>query len=476
MRHGKKHHASRIQRISRSSHVPACAWRLARLPFVMRLHPICHSATLRRRKRPLPTTPNTLQRVAPRDLSSALAAFHVKPGFRIIPIATEPLVVDPVAISFDADGAMYVVEMRGYSEDADAQLGRIRKLVDRDDDGRFDTSWIYADNLSWPTAVTCWKGGILVAAAPDLLYLNDTDGDHRADVREVWFRGFGRSNVQGLVNSLQWGPDNRVHGATSSTGATLYRVKDDEIAGDPVAQLRGRDFAIEPTEKRITPTSGGGQHGMTFNRWGEKFVCQNSHHVQQILYSDHYLSRNPFAQPPAARIDIAADGPQADVFRTSPVEAWRIIRTDLRVSGTVPGPVERGGKAAGYFTGATGIRAFHGDRLPASFLDYLFVCDVGSNLVHRKRLSQQGIQYVAARVDEGSEFLTSDDIWFRPVQLSNGPEGCPVRDRHVPRSRRTSSIAATANQAALGPNERTQPWSEFGRSCRLTSVIAATQN
>lgn len=368
----------------------------------------------------LPDYGAQLQRVAAKNVAASLKEFHVEPGFVCLPIATEPAVADPVAIAFDADGAMFVVEMRGYSEDEELNLGRIRRLVDADDDGVFETSSIFADGLSWPTAVTCYKGGILVAAAPDLIYFKDTNNDGQADVKTKWFTGFQRSNVQGLVNSLQWGIDNRIHGATSSSGASI--VRSDINEAQPL-ELRGRDFAIDPRRRTVFATSGGGQHGMSFNRWGEKFVCQNSNHVQQLVYEDRYLRRNPFAKPPSSRIGIATDGPQADVFRTSPVEAWRIIRTNLRVTGKVPGPVERGGKAAGYFTGATGILAFQGDRMPAEFLDHVFVCDVGSNLIHRKQLHDQGVHYAADRIDAQHEFVTSDDIWFRPVQLANGPEG-----------------------------------------------------
>lgn len=367
-----------------------------------------------------PDYSSELPRLAPLDPHDALRSFHVAEGFRIELAACEPIVVDPVALAFDADGRLFVVEMRGYSEDADLNLGRIRLLEDRDGDGRYDQSTVFAEGLSWPTAITCYDGGIFVAAAPDLIYLRDTNDDGRADQRRVIFRGFGRDNVQGLVNTLTWGLDNRIHGATSSSGAALALV---ESADAPLVSLRGRDFAWDPRTFAVGATSGGGQHGMSFDRWGDKFVCSNSDHLQQIMYEDRYLEQNQFATPRPARVSIAADGPQADVFRTSPVEPWRIVRTRLRVQGQVPGPIEGGGRAAGYFTGATGILRYRGDQFDNRYLDYAFVCDVGSNLIHRKQLTDTGIQYRGERVDEASEFVTSDDIWFRPVQLANAPDG-----------------------------------------------------
>src|SRR5690606_14467538 len=133
-------------------------------------------------------------------------------GFEIQQVATEPQVVDPVAMAFDEDGRLYVVEMRDYSEDDELHLGRIRLLEDRDGDGWFETSTVFADDLSWPTALAVYDGGVFVGAAPDIYYLKDTNGDGKADERRVVFTGFAKSNVQGLLNSFQWGLDQRIHG------------------------------------------------------------------------------------------------------------------------------------------------------------------------------------------------------------------------------------------------------------------------
>ncbi|MEO8497797.1 MAG: PVC-type heme-binding CxxCH protein, partial [Planctomycetota bacterium] len=173
----------------------------------------------------------------------------------------------------------------------------------------------------------------------------------------------------------------------------------------------------------IAATSGGGQHGLSFNQWGDKFVCSNSDHAQYVQFEDRYVARNPYFAAPSPRSSIAADGPQADVFRTSPIEPWRIVRTRLRAKGIVPGVVEGGGQPAGYFTGATGITIFRGNAWPAEYLGWAIVGDVGSNLVHRKRIEEDGAGYIARRVDEKSELLTSNDIWFRPAQFANAPDG-----------------------------------------------------
>lgn len=352
----------------------------------------------------------------------ALETFHLAPGFRLEMAASEPNVGDPVAMAFDADGRMFVIEMRGYSEDDGLSLGRVRLLEDVDDDGIYEKSTVFAEGFSWPTAVACTQGGILVGAAPDIFFLKDTDGDGKADQKRVVFTGFGKSNVQGLMNTFLWGPDNRIHGVTSSSGANAQKVVDGKPIGEPLS-LRGRDFSIDPLTMDMQPISGGGQHGMSFNDWGEKFTCSNSDHLQQVVYEDAYLARNPYVSAPSPRRSIAADGPQAEVYRTSPVEAWRVIRTRLRAAKIVPGIVEGGGRPAGYFTGATGVTIFRGDAWPEKYHGYAVVGDAGGNLVHRKKLVDDGILYRGVRVDEKEEFLSSSDIWFRPVQYANAPDG-----------------------------------------------------
>ena len=361
-----------------------------------------------------------LPRIPPTEPADALKTFKVIPGFRIEQAAAEPLVRSPVAMSFDENGRLFVVEMCDYSEQDKDFLGSIRMLEDVDGDGRFEKSTVFADKLSWPTAVVCWGGGVFVGAAPDIYYLKDHDGDGKADERRRVFTGFERSNVQGLFNSFQWTLDNRIHGATSLSGGKVRRADD---PNSPVVDLGGRDFSFDPKRLDLRPESGGAQHGLTFDDWGRKFVCSNSDHIQMVMFEDRYLARNPNLAAPSARVSIAADGGQAKVFRISPVEPWRIVRTRLRVAGIVTGPIEGGGTPAGYFTGATGTTIYRGDAFPAEYRGQAFIGDVGSNIIHRKVLEPDGVGFVARRVDDGREFVASTDNWFRPCQFANAPDG-----------------------------------------------------
>src|SRR3954471_1742156 len=328
---------------------------------------------------PEPGSDIKLERVPPLTPQQSHDATQVLPGFRMDLVASEPNIASPVAIAFDESNKLYVVEMIDYSEKDKEHLGRIRLLTDEDGDGVYETSKVFVDKLSWPTAVICYDEGIFVGDAPDIFYFKDTDGDGKADVRKVVYTGLGRKNVQGLLNTFLWGLDHKIYGQTSSSGGKITRP---DKPGEPL-DLSGRDFRFDPKTLEIEAITGGGQHGMSFNRWGDRFVCHNSDHLQAIVFDEKYVARNPYQSVISARRSIASDGPQAEVYRISPIEAWRIARTQMRVSGVAPGPIEGGGRAGGYFTGATGVTIYEGGEWPNDDEMIALTADVGSNLIHR---------------------------------------------------------------------------------------------
>jgi putative membrane-bound dehydrogenase-like protein len=365
-----------------------------------------------------------LPRVPANEPQAALAAFTMQPGFHVELVAAEPLVRDPVAVDFDENGRMYVVELPPYNLYAlenSKERGSIRLLEDTNDDGRFDKSTVFAADLNYPTAVACWDGGLFVGDAPHLLFLKDTDGDGKADERKIVFSGFGTDKAgEAHLNSIRWGLDNRFHFSTSLSGGNVTAAADK--AAKPVS-VRGRGFVFDPRDlSKFELTSGGGQHGMSMDNWGRKYVCSNSVPAQTLMYDDRYAARNPHLQAPAAAVNIAPQGKFTKLFRISPPEPWRVLRTRLRRTGKFRGSDE-GGKPFGFFTGATGITIYRGDAWPAAYRGNLLVGDVANNLVYRARLERNGLQVVARRADAGGEFLASRDIWFRPVQFVNAPDG-----------------------------------------------------
>lgn len=367
--------------------------------------------------------------VEPKD---AIASWQVKKGFKLQLAAHEPQVRSPIAVCFDENGRMFVCEMIDYSEmrDVTPHLGRISMLQDKDGDGYYETSQVFADDLPWPTGLVWANGGLYVGATPDIWRFEDKDGDGKAEVREKVFTGFGTGlkilNVQGLMNSFQWGQDNRIHvlaGGGNRGVITCMKRPDDKGV-----ELGGKDFWFDPITLEFGLEGGGAQYGMSFDNYGRKFACSNSDHLQYWVYDDKYANRNPYYPMPPARQSIAVDGGAAEVFRLSPDEPWRIIRTRWRIAGVVKGAVEGGGRVSGYFTGATGTTIYRGDAYGPDFVNNSFTGDAGGQLVHRKIIkpSADGISLIGERpADEnGFEFAASKDTWVRVVNFANAPDGC----------------------------------------------------
>ncbi len=367
---------------------------------------------------------NRLPRYAPLAPKQSLKQFHTIPGFHIELAAAEPLIRDPVAIAFDEDGRMIVAELITYSEAQDTLQGRVSILEDVDHDGFFEKGHVLVDRLGWPSGVLSFDGGVFVASPPDLLYCKDTNGDGKADVREVVITGFKLANPNQCINSLRWNFDNRVELMPSGGGGILQplRWQKQEAGRDSrPMQIRGRDLSFNPRTGAMRPESGGSQFGMTFDAFGRKFESSNSAPIEMVMYEDRYIARNPYLAAPSSRIPIWVDG--SAVYRTSPVEPWRIVRTEMRVRGVFSGPIEGGGKPDGYFTSACGVMIYNGGAWPPAMQGNAFVCEGASNLVHRMRIEPNGVALTAHRTEQKREFLTSDEVWFKPVQLHNGPDG-----------------------------------------------------
>jgi putative membrane-bound dehydrogenase-like protein len=389
-----------------------------------------------------------MPRIPHTDLAEALETFRLAAGFQLELVAAEPLVSDPVAACFDEFGRMFVAEMHGYPFSQEPtrlnpagggkkDAGIICLLEDTDNDGRMDRSTVYVDQISWPTAVCCYDGGIFVLAPQHLYYFKDTDGDRKADVREIILSGFGRDNVQALANGLQWGLDNKITFSAGRNPTTLLH------RGQPMASVGNSDLRFDPKTDTFEQVTGGLQFGHSIDDWGTRFVCSNSDHIQQVVFPQEYLSRNPYLAASNPVRSIATDGASARVFRRSPPEPWRIVRQKWRAAEkgyrltvnddgtwefTPLDPSKKPGAVpteypVGFFTSATGITIYRGNAYPDEYRGNAFVGDVGGNLVHRKTLNTDGIVYRAERADRNEEIVRSSDNWFRPVNFVNAPDG-----------------------------------------------------
>jgi len=342
----------------------------------------------------------------PLSPQQSLAAFHTKPDLAVDLVAAEPLVTSPVAIDWSADGRLWVAEMVDYPSGRHGNFepgGRIKVLHDSDGDGRYDKAITFLDNIPFPTGVTVWRKGILVCAAPDILYAEDTDGDGRADVVKKLFSGFGTDNYQARVNSLEYGLDGWIYGSCGLFGGRIHSFQSDK----PVS-LGDRDFRIRPDTGELEPATGRTQQGRVRNDWGDWFGCDNSTLCRHYPLPDHYLRRNPHIAPPPAGV-LVTDSPDAN--RLYP------LRQQLQLF-KLSGPPN-------HVTAACGLGIYRDDFLGKDYTGDAFVCEPVNLVVHRMKLSPRDSTFSARRADDEktSEFLASTDNWFRPVQVRTGPDG-----------------------------------------------------
>ncbi len=381
--------------------------------------------------KPFPTIPHV-------PAEKAAATFSVLDGFTMDLIAAEPLVTDPVAITYDETGRAYVAEMNDYpytdksahkasqENPSDKNIGKIRLLTDTNNDGIFDKASIFADGLSWPTGVACWKGGIYVTATPDIWYLKDTTGDGVADIRQKIYSGLRKYNVQAVTNTPVWGLDNRIHIAGSSNGGILQKLKDDGSPDTNIKpiHMRRHDLSLDPRDNSLILQSGGARFGGTFDDYGNRFLCNIRNPAQHVVLPLSALERNPFMPPVAPLHDAAEAGANLTVYPTSPVEKWRAVRAE-RWSATEADkhPVSEL-RSAGAVTSSSGITVYRGDAWPEKYRGQIFVSDVASNVFYRLVVAADGPTFKAVRVDDKVDFVTSRDNWFRPTNFVNAPDGC----------------------------------------------------
>jgi putative membrane-bound dehydrogenase-like protein len=353
--------------------------------------------------------------------TNALAGFLVQEGFRIELVAGESLVASPAAMAFDENRRLFVAEMRDYpggsGQGPPRGSGRIRVLEDKDGDGVFDTSTVYADNLAWPSAIACSSGGVFVGATPEVLFLKDTAGNGIADVRKVVFNAVGATKelrADTLLNNFTWGLDNRIHVGTAGLGGTINGV---EISTPVSLELGRNDFAFDPRSLVPVAEAGSAQTGLCFDDFGRRFFCDLSRPLRTPMYDPRYTARNPFfVRAP----DVFEAMNSTPIFRSvsnDPSRA-RLAAPSLAEPGF--GPL-----TPAWLTFARGCVIYRGNIFPPKYLGNVFVADPEANVIHRAVLGSGGLTVTATRAPEepASEFIISKDPSFHPSQIINGPEG-----------------------------------------------------
>ena len=339
--------------------------------------------------------------------------FQLDPQLEITRWAAEPDVIDPVALCFDDAGRAYVAECRDYPSGAGpngAVGSTIRLLEDLDGDGKPDRVTLFAEGLSYVTSVTPWRGGVLVAAPPEILFLKDTNGDGRADVREVVLTGFKRGVSDSLVNGLRLHLDGRIHGANGGNNGVIASPRWSEtLKADGPIDLRDHDFSFNPDtgDLALTRRTGGG-FGQVFDEFGHAFTTYNINHIQYCYLPRRYVERQSGLPTDHLTVGISDHGEMSPIFPIS-------------IAQTRPNHPEQ----SGHFSAAGGMGYLSSPNWPLEFSGSVFVCDVVGNIVHRDLIREVPGGWLATRSTNEleREFLASRDPNFRPVALENGPDG-----------------------------------------------------
>jgi putative membrane-bound dehydrogenase-like protein len=344
----------------------------------------------------------------------ALAAFKVEPNLSISLAAAEPLVADPVAIAWDERGRMFVVENRGYPTGPGTNqppLGMIAMLEEgTNGDGRYVKRTVFADGLTFPNGVMCWRGGVFVTCAPDIFYLKDMNGDGRADVRKVVLTGFNdKTTTQLRVSHPTLGLDGWVHLTSGLTGG---KITSPEHPERPAVEFTKSDSRFHPDTYEFEITAGQGQFGLCFDDFGRKFVVDNRHPLQHVVLLPRYLKRNQWLAFSDSVQDAAPFGDLGKVYPLARDQTTASFHPNLLHS-----------PHAGTFTSSCGICIYSGDALPPSFMGNAFICEPAQSLVQRQTITSDGASFKSKIAREGSEFLVTTDNWFRPVFAANGPDG-----------------------------------------------------
>lgn len=389
---------------------------------------------------------------APRPMTpeQSAAAFKLPEGFRMEVVASEPLIASPSGVCWDEHGRMFVSELHGYNLEGqldieelnktgklDTQVRRVeaddrfkkaalagtygvvKMLRDTDGDGRMDSAEAWATNLPPVYGIVPARGGIIVACAPDIVFLADRDGDGKPEVREVLFTGFRVGEMWRGINSPQWGADGWIHFGRGWGGSTVTGPK----LAQPVA-LPDTDFRIRADGTAIEPVTGGtGTFGFAVTEAGDRFTENTT--VPAIFIAPlpwRYLSRNPDAA--ARSLEATTGDPHA--YSLSKPHPWRQKRADdpayFKYYNSRYGAAES--EADGWFTAACGPLVYRDRALPGLYGQYL-VCEPSGNLIHRALITTNGSALEVRRApgEEKSEFAATTDQWSHPIGLSHGPEG-----------------------------------------------------
>jgi glucose/arabinose dehydrogenase len=331
----------------------------------------------------------------------ALKSFYMPPGYHVELVASEPLIQEPVALDWDLDGRLWAVEMPGFMADIRGSnehepIGRVVVLEDTNADGRMDKRTVFADGLVLARSLKVLDRGVLVAEPPNVWLMRDTNSDLRMDSKERITDQYGRfeGDPQNNANGFYWGLDNRMY-----------------TAGQSNIQLRLKDGVFE-----VQPSLSRGEWGVSQDDAGRTYRNTNESALHVDLVQTSYYARNPNLPRTRGSYErLADDNPDLNTV-------WP-VRPNPGTNRAYQLGIDREDGSLARFTSVCAPLVYRGDRLPADLYGNVFVAEPAANLVSRLVLSDDGTMMRARKAYDRGEFLASTDERFRPVFLTNAPDG-----------------------------------------------------
>lgn len=327
--------------------------------------------------------------------------------FELHLFASEPDITNPISMAWDERGRLWIVESVDYPNtfrETDGQANdRIKICEDTNGDGKADKFTIFADGLNIPTSLVFTNGGVIVSMAPDFVFLKDTTGDDKADVREVIMTGWGKSDTHAGPSNLQYGFDNKIWGVTGYSGfnGTINGKSWRFPQGIYHFSPDGKDFDYLASSSNNT-------WGLGFSEDNNVFISTaNNTHAAFYSIPSRYLQRS---------FPNATEGQNAPPFSIQSIQ-----KIDGHYDAHSMTPNLRQVDVVGGFTSAAGIKLYTARDFPKHYWNRIaFVSEPTIRLTHNAIIEPQGAGFTEK---DGWNLLASSDEWFGPVHAEVGPDG-----------------------------------------------------
>jgi putative membrane-bound dehydrogenase-like protein len=326
----------------------------------------------------------------------SMKLIQIPVGFEMQLFASEPMIINPMAMAWDEQGRLFVIETTDYPNEVRKEGGndKIKILEDTNGDGKADKVTVFADNLNIPTSIMAINGGILISMAPDFVFLKDTDGDNVADVREVVMTGWGKSDTHAGPSNLKYGFDNKIWGVLGYSGFN------GEVSG--VKHQFGQGvYRFDPSGDNLEylGNTSNNTWGLGFTEDFETFISTaNGQHSVYYALSNNLMKR-PVFQGTANGIhgiDSHYDMPHLTPF---------LRQVDW----------------FGGYTAAAGHNFYTARSFPKNYWNRIsFVAEPTGRVLHNNIILPNGSGYTEKN---GFNILASSDEWFAPVHAEVGPDG-----------------------------------------------------